>query len=243
MDRAVLTVSYGVRRVDEIRKSVAPVEKAIAKAVPGCALFRSFACKEGVDALRQAGEEAHLFGESLVALKNSGYKDIGVVPLFIAPGEVYKRIQETATGLPVSGPLLNTEDDLERIADIYGEIARDSGRKVLLMGHGSPGCGDENYMRLAQVLPSHVHLACRRGVLSLDSVLPRLDARRDNILLMPLMLSAGRHAGEEMAGEGPDSWKSILEKRGFDVRVRLDGMGSLPCIQRMFADKALAAME
>ena len=39
----------------------------------------------------------------------------------------------------------------------------------------------------------------------------------------------------DMAGEEPDSWKSILEKEGFQVTVQLDGLGSFPETGQLFA--------
>ena len=43
---------------------------------------------------------------------------------------------------------------------------------------------------------------------------------------MPFMIVAGDHAQNDMAGEEPDSWKSVLENEGFQVTVQLDGLGS-----------------
>ena len=39
---------------------------------------------------------------------------------------------------------------------------------------------------------------------------------------------------------GPDSWRSRLEARSFDVRLRLQGLGALPEVQAKFVEKALA---
>ena len=51
------------------------------------------------------------------------------------------------------------------------------------------------------------------------------------------MLVAGDHALHDMAGEGPDSWKSQLEKAGFTVDCHLTGMGRLEIAQRIYARK------
>jgi len=149
---------------------------------------------------------------------------------------------EASRGLRVSRPLLDEPEDFEAIAALYSGIAHDAGRKLLLMGHGNETKGDACYGRLAKALPENVRLACRTGKMRLDGILNGLDAQQDRILLMPLMLTAGNHARRDMAGNAPDSWKSILESRGFDVQVRLEGMGSIPGIQKMFADKARKAI-
>ena len=58
---------------------------------------------------------------------------------------------------------------------------------------------------------------------------------------MPFMIVAGDHAQNDMAGNAPDSWKSILEHKGFEVTLQLDGLGSFPETGELFAkhlDKA-----
>ena len=42
----------------------------------------------------------------------------------------------------------------------------------------------------------------------------------------------------DLAGDAPDSWRSRLLARGFDVRVRLTGLGALEAVQQRFVGKA-----
>ena len=58
---------------------------------------------------------------------------------------------------------------------------------------------------------------------------------------MPLMLVAGDHARNDLAGEG-DSWKTRLENRGFDVSVRMRGLGSMEAVQQRMVQKVRRAM-
>ena len=51
---------------------------------------------------------------------------------------------------------------------------------------------------------------------------------------VPLMLVAGDHALHDMAGEGPDSWKRLLQSRGHAVSCRLTGLGALPQVQALY---------
>jgi sirohydrochlorin cobaltochelatase len=53
-------------------------------------------------------------------------------------------------------------------------------------------------------------------------------------VLSPLMIVAGDHANNDMAGDEDDSWKSVLEAGGFEVAVNLRGLGEYPDIQSMF---------
>lgn len=53
-------------------------------------------------------------------------------------------------------------------------------------------------------------------------------------LLVPLMLVAGDHAINDMAGEEPDSWKNQLEGAGIAVRCALEGLGKSPPSRELY---------
>jgi sirohydrochlorin cobaltochelatase len=149
-----------------------------------------------------------------------------------------------ADGLPVSAPLLDTEGDLEWMAGLLDGIAAAEGRTLLVMGHGTDHAADETYARLRTVLTDRVKLACVEGRHALEGILDALEAVPGKALtLMPLMLVAGDHAMNDLAGDAPDSWKNILLSRGFDVRARLTGLGALEPVQRRFVEKAGAALK
>ena len=51
---------------------------------------------------------------------------------------------------------------------------------------------------------------------------------------MPLMIVAGEHAKEDMAGEEENSWKSLFEKEGYEVYTILKGLGEYRSIRERF---------
>lgn len=51
---------------------------------------------------------------------------------------------------------------------------------------------------------------------------------------MPLMLVAGDHAKNDMAGDSKDSWKNILEAEGFKVKIYLHGIGENIGVQDIY---------
>ena len=79
---------------------------------------------------------------------------------------------------------------------------------------------------------------CRTASLwgSFEDVLPQLlRGGYEKAHLLSLMLVAGDHARNDMAGEGPESWKSRLQAKGIRVRCTLQGLGMLPTVQAMYA--------
>ena len=63
------------------------------------------------------------------------------------------------------------------------------------------------------------------------------------VVLQPLMVVAGDHAANDMAGDGDDSWKSQFEAAGYEVECVMKGLGELKGIQDLYAEHVRAAVE
>ena len=65
-----------------------------------------------------------------------------------------------------------------------------------------------------------------------------------NVILRPLMVVAGDHANNDMAGEDADSWKSMFEAAGFDsVTAQIAGLGSVQAVQELYVAHTQAVMK
>ena len=62
------------------------------------------------------------------------------------------------------------------------------------------------------------------------------------VVLLPLMIVAGDHANNDMAGDGEDSWKTMFETAGFECICLLEGLGQLPLIGKLCAEHTAAAV-
>ena len=78
--------------------------------------------------------------------------------------------------------------------------------------------------------------------LSLVKDLVRKKAPK-KILLAPLMIVAGDHARNDMAGDGEDSWKNEFLREGYEVSCLLKGLGEYEEVQKLFAEHAKTAAE
>ena len=63
------------------------------------------------------------------------------------------------------------------------------------------------------------------------------------VVLEPLMIVAGDHANNDMAGDEEGSWKTTFEDAGYDVTCLVRGLGELPAIQDIFVKHAQAAID
>jgi len=71
------------------------------------------------------------------------------------------------------------------------------------------------------------------------------DAGYKKVILRDLMVVAGDHANNDMAGDDPDSWKSQFTASGFfdSVDAQLEGMGRIPDIEQIYVNHTKAAMD
>ena len=79
---------------------------------------------------------------------------------------------------------------------------------------------------------------------TLDDVLAAVKAGDyTKVVLRPLMIVAGDHANNDMAGDEEDSWKSAFEAAGYEVTCEVKGLGELEAIQQLLVAHAQAAID
>ncbi|MCB2190065.1 MAG: sirohydrochlorin cobaltochelatase [Deltaproteobacteria bacterium] len=151
----------------------------------------------------------------------------------------WRPFQKVMLGRPALGepgvkhPYLH---DIERAAQaLDGDVqeAREMGAALVYVGHGnhvfSTGVYHEMQMMLQQRHPDvAIEIGAVEGMFGVDYVAGRLsDWGVMRVLLKPLMLVAGVHARDDMAGGAKDSWRSVLAQMGFRVECRLQGLGEI----------------
>lgn len=132
------------------------------------------------------------------------------------------------------------------------KAAKEDGAAFVFMGHGT--------YHTAKV--SYSQMQTQMGKLGYDSVFigtvegnPEdtscevmitavAEAGYKKVILRPLMVVAGDHANNDMAGEEEDSWKSMFEASGkFDrVDVQITGLGRIPAIQELYRAHTAAVL-
>ena len=66
----------------------------------------------------------------------------------------------------------------------------------------------------------------------------------DKVTIRPLMVVAGDHANNDMAGDDPDSWKTMFENSGLftAVECQIEGLGRIPEVQEIYSAHAAEAI-
>ena len=109
------------------------------------------------------------------------------------------------------------------------------------MGHGTEHEANATYTKLqGQFLASgyqNYFIGTVEAAPTVDDVLEAVKATdASKVVLIPLMIVAGDHANNDMAGDEEDSWKTIFTQAGYEVECVLRGMGSYAGVRQMILD-------
>lgn len=253
MKTGILVVSFGTTHLDTLAKTIQAVEEDLAAAFPGVPCYRAFTSgivrsrlKSKYDVTVDSVEEA------LERMKADGVKRAVVQPTLLIPGDEYDRMRskvlrnagelEVAMGLP----LLWDDGDLIAILEILAQAyPRQEDTVLLTMGHGTEHESNCLYVRLAQRMQERggaMALCTVEGKPDFADAVRQLSAQpARKVHLAPLLLVAGDHSKNDMAGEGGDSLRSLLEKAGFTVSWSLQGLGELRAVRELYVSRAKAA--
>ncbi len=125
-------------------------------------------------------------------------------------------------------------EDIEACARAMADdvaLAKKKGAALVYMGHGNEYLSTGAYIEFQQVMrelypDTPVFVGTVEGFPALDDVVSGLiHTKIKKILLKPMMIVAGDHANNDMAGDEDDSWKSVIEAKGIKVIPEVKGMG------------------
>lgn len=255
MKKALVIVSFGTT-YERARRSIDAVERALAQAAEGYDVFRAYTSSIVRKVLKSRGEIVPSLEEALEKLANESYDTVFVQPTHLLCGNEYeKKIQLAYTRYwgrflygHVCKPLIADNDDLLKMAEILAALKPENADALLLMGHGTTHFANMVYpaMQTALRLQGHpnVVVATVEGWPTLENAIDELRALgAKHIELRPMMLVAGEHAQNDMAGGEDDSWKSRLTAAGFDVHCTVEGLGELEDVQRLYVEHLKAELK
>ena len=145
----------------------------------------------------------------------------------------------------IGKPLIANNDDLLKLAEILAALKPDDADALLLMGHGTTHFANMVYPAMQTALRLHGHPNVSATLLeAINTAIDELRALgAKHIELRPMMLVAGDHAQNDMAGDDANSWKSHLTAAGFDVHCTVEGLGELEDVQRLYVEHLKAELK
>ena len=261
---AIVVMSFGTTYKESRVKTIEATIDEIQAAHPKVKVVPAFTSHIIIDRI-QKNEGLHYPTpeEALDHLKAEGYTRIALVSLDVIPGmeyeyqrTVFHTYKEKFKKMTFSTPLIYWQGQEEQPDDVEDFInalltevkkpAKNSA--VLVMAHGTPHTSNAYYSviqaKLREMHHNNVYIYTVEGWPNLETVIPKLKARKiKNITLVPMMMVAGDHANNDMAGDEDDSHKSILTKEGFNVTADLRGLGENEAIRALYVKHANEAWD
>ena len=133
------------------------------------------------------------------------------------------------------------------------DAAKEEGTAFVFMGHGTSHTAKISYSQMQAQMESlgyeNVFIGTVEGEpedTACEAVIEKLkNAGYKKVILRPLMVVAGDHANNDMAGDDDDSWKSQFEASGaFDsIDTQIAGLGEIDAIQQLYVAHTQAAID
>ena len=203
------------------------------------------------------GEVIDNVGEALDRAIANGVKILVVQPTHLMAGFEYTDLKnelaeyaDAFDQIVLSNPLLVTDEDFRDVAEaiVSATAGYDDGKTAIcFMGHGTEADSNGVYAKMQTVLTEmgkdNYFIGTVEAEPSVDDVLAQVQSGDySRVVLRPLMIVAGDHANNDMAGEEEDSWKSIFEGAGYEVECVVEGLGQLEAIQELILAHAADAI-
>ena len=258
-ENELLVVSFGTSYNDNRRLTVGAIEEAMEKAFPEYSVRRGFTSQIIIDHVKSRdGEVIDNVTEALERAVANGVKNLVVQPTHLMNGLEYNDLvnelaqySDAFESISVGAPLLTTDEDFQTVADAIVEATAsydDGETAICFMGHGTEAESNAVYAKMQQVLTDGGHTNYFVGTVeatpSLEDVLALVQAGSyERVVLQPLMIVAGDHANNDMAGDEEDSWKTAFEGAGYQVECVVRGLGELEAIQNLLVEHAQAVIQ
>lgn len=260
---AVVFAAYGTTRARARTAAIEPAFRAVADAVDiPCEL--AFSGPAVCRLLARRGEDAPELERVLEQVADAGARRVAVVSGMVVDGWAQASLRERVgvvaerLGLEavVGVPLLSDAADVDCLAAaLMGTLPPKPGTVTLFAGHGIGGPAGSGYTQPRDAFDAYVALgaafartgrddlavACLSdGAGAALQVVRGLAEPGATVRLVPLMLSAGRHALKNIGGADDRSWSSALAAAGYVPQLCDCGLGEVAAVRELFARHARA---
>ena len=133
------------------------------------------------------------------------------------------------------------------------DAAAEAGTAFVFMGHGTSHTANITYDQMQTQMENLGFKNAFIGTVegkpedtACDKVIEKVkEAGYKNVVLRPLMVVAGDHANNDMAGDDEDSWKSQFVASGNfeNVDTQIAGLGRIEAVERLYVDHTKAAID
>jgi len=237
--QGILLVAFG-SSFPQAQVSFENIDARVKKQFPDIPVHWAYTSHVIRKKLASQGKHLDSVATALAKMMDQGFTRVAVQSLHTIRGEEFDDLVHTANafeGMPdgiekivIGSPLLSSPQDMEAVTRAIIQnipAKRKKGEALVLMGHGTPHPSNAFYTALMFSLQRKdpgIFIGTVEGAPGIEDITAMLREKNiKKVYLMPFMSVAGDHARNDLAGEDPDSWKSILEHQGVHCEVVLKG--------------------
>lgn len=240
---ALLMVHFGTTHNDTRIKTIDVLNEKMQKSFPQLDFYQAWTSRIILKRINARGERILNPRQALQELAAKGYTHVIIQSSHIINGvemqSLYnevKELQYSFKDLRLGTPLLYAPEDYKKVARVIAKRV-EGFSSVVMVGHGTYSPSTAQYAMMDYVFQSegfpYIHVATIEGFPSFEDVLIRLDlSKSKELVLMPFLFVAGDHATNDIAVE----WREEFEKKGYEVKVLLEGLGEQIDILDIYVD-------
>ena len=257
---AILVVSFGTSYNENRVLTIGAIEEDITKAFSVYEMRRAFTSQIIIDKLKKRdGLEIDNVEEALERAVKDNVENLVVQPTLLMDGYEYmdlvnalKDYEDKFNQVIIGAPLLSSDADFDAVVKAITDKTSsydDRQTAICFMGHGTEADFNGVYSKLQEKLKSagfdNYYIGTVKAEPTLDDVMASLKEKGSykRVVLEPLMVVAGGHATNDMAGDEDDSWKTILKGKGYEVECLLEGLGQVEAIRNIYVAHTQAAFD
>ena len=253
----VLVISFGTSFNNSRRVTIGAIEEAMEKAFPDYSVRRGFTANIVIDHIaRRDDVTIDDLNEALDRAVANGVKNLLVQPTHLMDGFEYTDVKNELAKyeskfdkIVLGAPILTSDKDYDTVIKTITDGTKeylDGKTAICFMGHGTEAASNHVYADIQSKLTAKGFKDYFIGTVeaepSLEDVVKAVKAAGyTKVVLEPLMIVAGDHANNDMAGD-EDSWKTMFEAEGIEVQCLLRGLGEFPEIQQLLVEHLKAAI-
>ncbi|MBS0013671.1 MAG: sirohydrochlorin cobaltochelatase [Desulfobacterales bacterium] len=255
----ILLVTFGTT-FPEARAAFDNVEAKIKDAFPDATVNWAYTSEMIRDKMARQGKKVHSPRQAIEEMAGQGVTKIFVQSLHTIAGYEYHDLVKTVRKfqhnpgkveeITITGPLLAGPEDMAKAARAIRDTlpqARTSDEAVVLLGHGTHHPSNAAYPALMwrlQLADDNIFIGTVEGFPGPDVILAQLEQNNiSTAWLMPFMSVAGDHVRNDMAGDGADSWKSILAAADIEAKPVLKGFAEYEAFVDIWVNQLQQAMD
>ena len=255
----ILVVSFGTSYNDNRELSIGAVEADIQAAYPDWEVRRAFTAQTIIDILAERdGIQTDNVTQAMERLVADGVKRVVLQPTHLMHGYEYDDVMAEIAPyvdqfdyFAVGEPLLSSLEDYDAVIDAVlsdNEYVGSEDVALVFMGHGTEHFANASYSQLQAMMRAEGYENAFVGTVesfpTVDDMLSQVaEFGASKVILQPLMVVAGDHANNDMAGDEEDSWKTAFTEAGYEVECVIEGLGQNPAIRAIYVEHVGAAIE